>query len=562
MSRISERNSRARSPDLIRIVEQSTKPNDAAPRGGTRATLWLICAAACTLFAIAAIRFYFGPTFAPFFNSDAAVPVLLADEILRTGKPLPGTWYFANDEIWTLAPHVFALPFVAVFGVSLPALKLGNLFCLGVMVLFLTLPLQRVTRSWPYSILVGVGVFSVFSGFQEMAVYTQTAYGWFCAQFAILIYLALRMQDDREAEPWRFFGRVPWTMALYALFLVNLTIDSPLRAAVYWVVPVVAICIAFPLSKRHSRPLAVSTVVIFLAAALLHVVISRRLLSQPGTTAQLLQPISAWGTSLWNIARGMPVVVGVANQWPPTLYSALGMLRIPIFAIGAFVVFFAPAGEGPGSAECRFFARTCGAMLLAVLAALIVGRLAFDPSTARYLLPPALLCLAAFMAVAWCRLRTNAYGIAAVAVLFTAAFCGGAVALVGGAARVVVERDCDAPTNLCRLANVLATTGIHQGYSTYWKGNATTLLSHGTIRTCGVWLSPRLAPFRWLVSKECFDQPTEDRFFLAFDRAEIAKVSREFLIGEAGKPDQIVTGDEYEIWIYATANANLEWLRR
>jgi hypothetical protein len=182
--------------------------------------------------------------------SDAAVPALLADEILHTGNPLPTHWYFGNDEIWLLAPHVFVMPFVAALGASTLALKLGNLLCIAVMGFFMALPLHRITQSWPYALLVAAGVSAPFSGFQEMTVYSQTAYGWFTAQFAILVYLALRILDESSEEPWRIFGRIQWTTALYALFLVNLAIDSPLRAAAYWLAPALAVVLV---SRRRKR---------------------------------------------------------------------------------------------------------------------------------------------------------------------------------------------------------------------------------------------------------------------------------------------------------------------
>ena len=108
---------------------------------------------------------------------------------------------------------------------------------------------------------------------------------------------------------------------------------------------------------------------------------------------------------------------------------------------------------------------------------------------------------------------------------------------------------------------MLAKTGLRRGFATYWKGNLTTVISEGRIETCGVSLKPQLAPFRWLVSKDCFDPPA-DRYFLALTRPEIAAVGRPLLISEAGAPEQIVTADEYEIWIYSAASAKLDWLRR
>lgn len=551
----------ARSPESSVVVQQVSLSPNASRSRAERIGLGCICLAACVLLLVAAIRFYFGPEFAATFNSDAAVPVLLANEVLRTGRLLPATWYFGNNEIWTLSPHIFAIPFVAVFGVSTLALKLANLLCLGIMIIFMALPLHRITRSWPYSVLVATGVVAPFSLFQELFVYSQTAYGWFCAQFALLAYLVLRMRDEDPREAASLVRPVGWTTALYALVLANLAVDSPLRAAVYWVAPMVAVVVALRLSRVRAQTLAVSTLVAFLAGVMTHFAISRYVLAQAGTTTQL-KPISEWGVSFATVMRGLPFLIGYAQEWRALLTDGLNAVRLCFFALAALLVLFAPAGDGPGSVECRLFARVSSAMLLTVLAVLIVSGLALDVTAERYLVPPALLCITALMAILWCRVRASACGILAIAALFMLAFCGGAVVLLSRGT-LAFERGCDAPENICRLEAALAKTGVHKGYATYWKSNVITVASHGAIETCGLALTQKqIMPFRWLVSRRCFDAPSEESYFIAFDQAEITKAGRAFLSAQAGTPDQVVVESEYEIWIYATAKANLDWLRR
>ena len=542
-------------------MEDAMRLEDAAPSRLRQWALPAVCAAACALFVAGAIGFYFGPSFVSWLNSDAAVPVLLADEVLKTGLPTPSSWYFGNDEIWTLAPHVFAMPFVATLGISTLALRLGNLFCLCVMVWFLALSLHRVTRSWPYAILVATVVLAPFSGMQEGAVYSQSAYGWFTAQFALLLYLSLRMQDE-QGDPWRLFGRIPWTTALYVLFLMNLAIDSPIRTAAYWVLPVLAVSLGFPVSKRRPLALMAWTIAVLVAGALVHHVISEHVLISSGLSERPVKPVGEWITNVKRIWVGLPELTGWVKAPYASFFGMLDRIRFCVIALAGLVVLIAPAGDGPGSAECRFFARVSGVMLLVVLGVLTIGRLNVDPVADRYLIPPTLLSIAAFMAILWCRWRAHTWRIAAIAAFFALMFCGGALMRVTRFGSVAFHRPCDAPANVCRLESVLANTGVHRGFATYWKGNVTTLVSEGRIETCGVMLKPQLAPFRWLTPKDCFDPPPDDRYFLALDRTEIASAGREFLVAQAGTPDQVVTANEYEIWIYTTANANLDWLRR
>jgi hypothetical protein len=533
----------------------------ATPSRFERWALPAVSLVACALFVVCAIRFYLGAHFAGTMNSDAAVPVLLADEVLRTGRPVPSTWYFGNDEIWTLAPHLFALPFVAAIGVSTLALKFGNFLCLGVMVWFLALCMRRVTRSWPYAMLVAAGVFAAFSAFQEQAVYSQTAYGWFTALFAVLIYLALRIQDERGGDTWRL-GDVPWSVGLYVFVLLALTVESPMRAAAYWVVPLVAVTLIFPIARVRSRALAGWTLCTFLAGALLHHIISQHVLSQAGLTVELFKPFAEWRANLVRIWVGLPLLTGSVHAPYVSLPGALDRIRFCVFVVASVVVMIAPVGRGPCSTECRFLARVSASMLLVALAALTVGQLNVGPESDRYLIPPALLSTASFMGVLWCRFRAHIWALSAVAALFVLMFCGSAVMFLSSSGPIALDRPCDGPANVCELESVLATTGVRRGFATYWKGNATTLLSSGRIKVCGVLLRPRLVPFRWLTPKDCFDTPAEARFFFALDRTEIATAGRDLLVAEVGKPDEIVTRGAYEVWIYTTANAKLGWLSR
>jgi hypothetical protein len=185
-----------------------------------------------------------------------------------------------------------------------------------------------------------------------------------------------------------------------------------------------------------------------------------------------------------------------------------------------------------------------------------------DPAATRYLMPPALLSLASFMAILWCRWRTRTWTIAAVAASFVLIFCGAAVMRLSHSVPIAIDRTCEAPASVCQLKDALASTGIARGYATYWKGNVTTLASGGQVKVCGVLLKPRLAPLRWLTPTDCFDPPTGSRYFLALDRTELAVAGRAFLISEAGAPDQVLTSGAYEIWIYTTMHAKLDWLQR
>src|SRR4051794_3432058 len=64
--------------------------------------------------------------FSAWIDSDAAVPVLLADKVLHARAPVVGDWYYANGDVWALGPQLLAALPVAILGLG-PASLLATL---------------------------------------------------------------------------------------------------------------------------------------------------------------------------------------------------------------------------------------------------------------------------------------------------------------------------------------------------------------------------------------------------------------------------------------------------
>jgi hypothetical protein len=529
---------------------------------------WVTCAVAVLLFVFAAARFFFGPTFGLLLNSDVAVPALLAAEIWRKASVFPESWYYANGEIWTLSPQILALPFVATLGLSSLALKLGNIVCLALTAGSMILLIHRVTKSLPFAITVAVGVLAVFSRLHVDMVYEQAAYGWICAQLTALIYFSLLILSDQRKDSSLTRFRIRWSAVFYVLLLAQITVGSPLRAAVYWCVPIVVVCFLLPpeWSRRQAVLLLALTCGALFVGMAGHGALGRDLLIAPGVGSFALQPPSRWATNLSVLWRGVPMLLefapmGSFKAIDPA--SAAEIMRCLFFAsAGATTILVWRSGPAE-CAEARFFAQLAAVMLGVVTAVLLIGNLVVNELAVRYLLPQTVICLAAFMTVLWYKLGARSKRLRAVSALFVLAFCGGAALLPVTLRSGPPSTNCDAPAGICDLQSTLLQHDLHMGYATYWNANVTTLASRGEIVVCGILLRPRVAPMRWLVSKDCFDAPQRtDRYFIAFTRAEVAKLDRHALIADTGNPDATASAGDYEIWIYEAANHSTEWLRR
>jgi hypothetical protein len=383
-----------------------------------------------------------------------------------------------------------------------------------------------------------------------------------------LIYLSLRLQTDAEPVSTPSSRKRPWIELLYALVLANIVVASPLRAIVYWIVPLV-IASAFvahaPTWRRWLRQWLITGAVLAAGVAV-HVLLVRRLSVAPGLTQSTFGPIHQWGTNVVNLVHGIPWLVGFSQKSLHTMsFSAFAeLLRWILLAAMLLGVFAAALPGFTKNAEVRCFAALSGAILLTAFGVLTVGNLVSGlGGSERYLLAPMLLCIAAGMTVLWSRFGSRRIVTLALALLFMLGFGGGGIASVAVFAPVAPSADCDGPANICRLQSTLLQHGLTEGYATYWNANVTTLASAGTLRVCGVDLKSRIAVVHWLESRDCSIAPLDGRFFIALSRAEVAQVDRNALITDVGQPDETVTvGLDYEIRIYTTAKSGLSWLKR
>jgi hypothetical protein len=246
-----------------------------------------------------------------------------------------------------------------------------------------------------------------------------------------------------------------------------------------------------------------------------------------------------------------------------TIAGFASLLRIGLFVSAAIaVVLSIPLGRWIEDPEARFFVRVAGAMLAVIAVVLVVGSPGGTPMSTRYLLPPAILSGAALMTVLWRACGAERPRVIMVAAPFVLAFAGGGAIVATRLGWRHALPECDGPARICELQSTLLQKGLHKGYATYWNANVTTLASGGAVKVCGVDFKRGISPFRWLVSKDCFDAPHDDRFFVALAQSESSPATRAAVIADVGAPDDIVSDGAFDILIFATAPHSTAWLAR
>ena len=58
------------------------------------------------------VSFYIFKTYRAFFNSDAAIANILAEEIVYSGTFFPTHWWYVNNDLWVFYKQILVIPWV------------------------------------------------------------------------------------------------------------------------------------------------------------------------------------------------------------------------------------------------------------------------------------------------------------------------------------------------------------------------------------------------------------------------------------------------------------------
>ncbi|MFA7381835.1 MAG: hypothetical protein WC001_00140 [Desulfurivibrionaceae bacterium] len=186
------------------------------------------------------LGFYIFCSYQAFFNSDAAIANILAEEIVRTGTLFPKDWWYVNDDLWVFYKHLLLIPWVMAgengffaHAVSVSLVIVTTMLLLAG--LLRSLGLSKTAAAMG-CVVIGLG----FSPLYLREVYGEAAYTWY---FAFLLAFFLLVKKTGPPAAGKFAGAALTAVFLGLLYLV--TMENPVRFLVYYVVPFALALAAF-----------------------------------------------------------------------------------------------------------------------------------------------------------------------------------------------------------------------------------------------------------------------------------------------------------------------------
>ncbi len=194
---------------------------------------WLFRGVALLLAAtIGALGFYIFCSYQAFFNSDAAIANILAEEIVRSGEFFPKTWWYVNDDLWVFYKHLLLIPWVMAGENSFFAHGVSVSLVIGITMTVLVLLLRALglskTAALMGCVIIGLG----YSPLYLREVYGEAAYTWY---FAFILSFFLLLLRTNRPDAGRYARPLLFALLLVLVYLVVL--ENPVRFLIYYIVP-------------------------------------------------------------------------------------------------------------------------------------------------------------------------------------------------------------------------------------------------------------------------------------------------------------------------------------
>ena len=475
---------------------------------------------------IGALAFYIFCSYRAFFNSDAAIANVLAEEIVRAGKFFPPTWWYVNNDLWVFYKHLLLIPWVLArqngFFAHGFSVFLVVLVTMAVLALLLRALGLSKTAAAMGCVIIGLG----YSPMYLREIYGEAAYTWYFAFIISFLFLMLRTS---RPDCGRFSRLSLFALLLGLVYLV--VIENPVRFFVYYIAPFAGSFLVLLYADREAlfgdgkcvrrsmiSPKIIPAVAIpasFLLGALSHKLFFAGLHLAGGANLALLIPVQELPFHIAYSVLGLLNFIGAEWQDKVVLASGQGvlsLLKLGLYPVALFLpAWYARKNFSRMGQEQRYF------LLLSYLGFALIFFLYSVSSlhdgayaarnNIRYIIPYLMMILVCPV-VMWRFFPPVAKAVLIVVFLLAAGGTWGNISPAGwrDTAR---ERD--------HVIAALESRGLVYGYSPYWHSHVYTVLSKGGVRIRPIDIDGRgIGACLWLSSERWYEKGYADGkvFFL------------------------------------------------
>ena len=183
-------------------------------------------------FVVYEISFYIFKTYRAFFNSDAAIANILAEEMVLAGSFFPSHWWYVNNDLWIFYKQLLVIPWVLA-GKNGYFAHAVTVFEVSIfMIVFIYFFLRSLMLSRASAIMGGVVVCIGYSPMYLRELFGEAAYTWYFLFMIAFMFIFRKLSPHVISKSTQTKAFIFFMILLYLLVLAN-----PIRFFVYYVVP-------------------------------------------------------------------------------------------------------------------------------------------------------------------------------------------------------------------------------------------------------------------------------------------------------------------------------------
>jgi hypothetical protein len=492
------------------------------------------------------IIYYQAFIYRAFFNSDAAIANILAQEIINQASYYPNSWWYVNGDIWTVFKHTLAVP-LTLLGFS--AYNVHTIVVIGFFAfsLFVTyMYLKKIGTDTVGILIAFIGMSTLYSPMYAREVFGESAYIWYyTALISYLYFFYILSQEAKTKKVW-----------IASFFIVILTIvfvaENPSRFAIYFIA---SLFVPLFLFYQYINIKYKKFVIYFALGILLGIVYRHYILThiqmQVGVGKTFLISYEELPTHIWRSFVGLANFYGADWGERTTFVSfngAIYMLKSLLFPIAFFAPLFYAVKNRNSLNSFEIYTVSVGYIaFLIVFGIYCITSLHFNGLYAareniRYIIP-FVLVISISNGIVWKFFSQKIKLLLILSILLS----HGSILNT-----LKIELSKEIVENREEVIGTLLENNLTKGYAPYWHSHIFTVLSDNKIEVRPIEDDDnKRKAGEWLTSSSWYDRTYVDKnSFILLPKEkveEFEKASKEFNLTEAVNKIEL---KGYNIYVY------------
>lgn len=272
-----------------------------------------------------------------FFNSDAAIANILAQEIIERASYYPNDWWYVNGDIWTLFKHTLVIP-LTLFGFNeydKHTIVVIGFFAFSLFMTYLYLKKIGVDK---LGILVAfVGISTLYSPMYAREVFGESAYIWYYTALISYLYLFFILSKEEMS------GKKRWIIKfLLVMITIAFVAENPSRFAIYFMASLFIPLFLFYeyINIQYKKIVLYFTIGLIFGLFYRYSILSN-ILMQVGAEKTFLISLDELPQHIWRSFIGLANLYG-ADWREKTLFTSLSGITYMLKSLLYPIAFLAP----------------------------------------------------------------------------------------------------------------------------------------------------------------------------------------------------------------------------